>query len=449
MKPDILEVEPQELKFTFEVKKQSSCSVQLINKTHNHVAFKVKTTNPKKYCVRPNTGVILPNSSCEFSVTMQAPKVAPPDLICRDKFLVQSTAVPQGTKEEDVTSNTFAKEDGKIVDEKRLKVLLISPPESPESSPINETLKLLQDNEVREPKDDVVQKHSSQVRESKDDIVQKHSSQVRELKDDVIQNHGSHAKVVNDDMEVSKGDGKFVDTTKKEESVKRKEEAVKRNEEPLKQSKEFIRRNEEPIQINDIEEQKLVKDVEEMKSKVKDLEAKLTEAKATILHLTEEKRSATQEKHLIQGELDLLRSKRHRAQVGFPLLFVFMVALIGMNMELESRPGQNKILAYKRQETWYGPCDVLLDPSSSSTTSNPSHHPLQRDETKVPVRCANTPEAMNSEEGNDSLNNFLRISTDRFPTRKPFYEFVERYKILAPDVGKKRSIGIDIPTGFD
>lgn len=150
------------------------------------------------------------------AVTMQAPKVAPPDLICRDKFLVQSTAVPEGTKEEDVTSNTvsllwrlfwwlfllsdssiwqFAKEDGKIVDEKRLKVLLISPPESPESSPIYETSKLLQDNEVREPKGDVVQKHSSQVRESKDDIVQKHSSQVSELTYDVVQNHGSHAKV--------------------------------------------------------------------------------------------------------------------------------------------------------------------------------------------------------------------------------------------------------------
>jgi hypothetical protein len=89
----------------------------------------------------------------------------------------------------------FAKEDGKIVDEKRLKVLLISPPQSPESSPINETSKLLQDNEVRELKDDVVQKHTSQVRESKDDIVQKHSSQVTELTYDVVQNHGSQAKV--------------------------------------------------------------------------------------------------------------------------------------------------------------------------------------------------------------------------------------------------------------
>nr|GEZ48103.1 protein prenyltransferase alpha subunit repeat-containing protein 1 isoform X2 [Tanacetum cinerariifolium] len=33
--------------------------------------------------------------------------VAPPDLICRDKFLVQNTAVPEGTKEEDVTSTSF------------------------------------------------------------------------------------------------------------------------------------------------------------------------------------------------------------------------------------------------------------------------------------------------------------------------------------------------------
>ncbi|GJT29936.1 putative MO25-like protein [Tanacetum coccineum] len=69
-------------------------------------------------------------------------------------------------------------------------------------TPINETSKLLQDNEVREPKDDIVQKHSSQVRESKDDIVQKHSSQVRELKDDVVQNHGSHAKLYCNETEL-------------------------------------------------------------------------------------------------------------------------------------------------------------------------------------------------------------------------------------------------------
>lgn len=303
MKPDILEVQPQELKFLFELKKQSTCSIQMINKTDHHVAFKVKTTNPKRYCVRPNTGVIDPKSACEFSVTMQAPKVAPPDMICRDKFLVQSTYVPEGTEEEDVTSNMFVRDDGKVVDEKRLKVILIPPPDSPESSPINETSKLVQKDEDREVKDEIVQKHSS------------------------------HAKV-NEGMEVSKGDGKIVEAIRKEDQeppMKRKEEVVKRNEDyHVIQSKEFIKRKEESVQMNDMEVLRLANEVENMKSIVKELESNLTEAKATILHLTEEKRSATQEKHFLQGELDLLRSKRHRAQVGFPLLFVFMVALVSL-----------------------------------------------------------------------------------------------------------------------
>lgn len=27
--------------------------------------FQVKTTNPKKYCVRPNTGIVTPRSTCD------------------------------------------------------------------------------------------------------------------------------------------------------------------------------------------------------------------------------------------------------------------------------------------------------------------------------------------------------------------------------------------------
>lgn len=69
--------------------------------------------------MRPNTGVIKPKSTCDFTVTMQA-----------QKFLVQSTAVPPGTTEEDITSNIFSKEGGKYSEEKKLKVVLISPPHS-------------------------------------------------------------------------------------------------------------------------------------------------------------------------------------------------------------------------------------------------------------------------------------------------------------------------------
>jgi hypothetical protein len=63
------------------------------------VAFKVKTTAPKQYCVRPNSGRIDPGSEVEVQVLLQAMKEDPPlDQKCRDKFLVQSVAVP-GDKE--------------------------------------------------------------------------------------------------------------------------------------------------------------------------------------------------------------------------------------------------------------------------------------------------------------------------------------------------------------
>ncbi|XP_071702542.1 uncharacterized protein [Rutidosis leptorrhynchoides] len=332
MKPDILEVQPQELKFLFELKKQSSCSVQMNNKTNQHVAFKVKTTNPKKYCVRPNTGVIDPKSTCDFTVTMQAQKAAPPDMICRDKFLVQSTVVPEGTMEEDVTSHTFAKEDGKSVDEKRLKVILLPPPDSPESSPDNGTLNLVHNNEGREIKDENVQKDSSndkvdeglevlKIEGARVDAKRKEESFKRT--EPVTRNE---EPVTRNEEPVAKNE-EPVKTI--EQPVKRIEEPVKKIEEPIKRSQEYIKRNEEIIQ-NDTEELLLAKEVEETKLKVKELESKLNEAKATIIRLSEEKRLATQEKHFIQGELDLLRSKRHRAQVGFPLLFVFMVALVSL-----------------------------------------------------------------------------------------------------------------------
>ncbi|KAF4392146.1 hypothetical protein G4B88_026135 [Cannabis sativa] len=136
----LLEIQPKELKFTIELKKPSSCSVQLSNNTNYHVAFKVKTTSPKRYCVRPNVGVIMPNSSCDFIVTMQMPRTTPLDLECKDKFLIQSTVVSAETTDEYITASMFVKDGGKLVEEKKLRVILVSPPHSPTLSPINGAL---------------------------------------------------------------------------------------------------------------------------------------------------------------------------------------------------------------------------------------------------------------------------------------------------------------------
>ncbi|XP_022733848.1 vesicle-associated protein 1-3-like [Durio zibethinus] len=107
-----------------ELRKQSSCSVQLANKTENYVAFKVKTTNPKKYCVRPNSGIVLPGSTCNVTVIMQAQKEAPPEQ-CRDKFLIQSVVAPDGTTNKDITQEMFNKEDGRVLEEIKLRVIYI------------------------------------------------------------------------------------------------------------------------------------------------------------------------------------------------------------------------------------------------------------------------------------------------------------------------------------
>ncbi|KAG0342907.1 phosphatidylinositol-binding protein scs2 [Podila humilis] len=64
------------------------------NPTQLPIAFKVKTTAPKQYCVRPNSGRIESGQELEVQVQMQAMKEDPPaDFKCKDKFLVQSVAI--------------------------------------------------------------------------------------------------------------------------------------------------------------------------------------------------------------------------------------------------------------------------------------------------------------------------------------------------------------------
>ncbi|CAN8284497.1 unnamed protein product [Cochlearia groenlandica] len=136
MSNELLSIDPVDLQFPFELKKQISCSLYLANKTDNYVAFKVKTTNPKKYCVRPNTGVVLPRSSSEVLVTMQAQREAPGDMQCKDKFLLQSVVASPGVTAKEVTPEMFSKESGNRVEETKLRVIYVAPPQPP--SPVRE-----------------------------------------------------------------------------------------------------------------------------------------------------------------------------------------------------------------------------------------------------------------------------------------------------------------------
>ncbi|RUS13559.1 PapD-like protein [Endogone sp. FLAS-F59071] len=68
------------------------------NNNSEPVAFKVKTTAPKQYCVRPNSGRIEPHSEVEVQVLLQPMREDPVlDFKCKDKFLVQSVAITPKT----------------------------------------------------------------------------------------------------------------------------------------------------------------------------------------------------------------------------------------------------------------------------------------------------------------------------------------------------------------
>ncbi|KAJ3566036.1 hypothetical protein NP233_g7253 [Leucocoprinus birnbaumii] len=69
-------------------------SLTISNQNPVPVAFKVKTTAPKLYCVRPNSGRVEPGESVDVSVMLQPLKEEPPlNSKCKDKFLVQSTLI--------------------------------------------------------------------------------------------------------------------------------------------------------------------------------------------------------------------------------------------------------------------------------------------------------------------------------------------------------------------
>ncbi|KAF2649496.1 VAMP-associated protein [Lophiostoma macrostomum CBS 122681] len=89
-----VELEPPELGFKRPFQHEVTQVLRLKNPHSDPVAFKVKTTAPKQYCVRPNSGRIEPGSHVEVQILLQALKEDPPlDAKCRDKFLVQSVLV--------------------------------------------------------------------------------------------------------------------------------------------------------------------------------------------------------------------------------------------------------------------------------------------------------------------------------------------------------------------
>lgn len=66
------------------------------NSSDQPLAFKVKTTAPKLYCVRPNASIVEPGKSVKISLILQGfTQPLPKDYKCKDKFLIVSLPCPE------------------------------------------------------------------------------------------------------------------------------------------------------------------------------------------------------------------------------------------------------------------------------------------------------------------------------------------------------------------
>uniref|UniRef100_A0A2K5BZB2 Vesicle-associated membrane protein-associated protein A n=1 Tax=Aotus nancymaae TaxID=37293 RepID=A0A2K5BZB2_AOTNA len=91
---------PTDLKFKGPSTDAVTTNLQLGNPSARKVCFKVKTTAPRRYCVRPNSGITDPGSTVTVSVMLQ-PFDCDPNEKSKHKFMVQTVFAPPNTSDMD------------------------------------------------------------------------------------------------------------------------------------------------------------------------------------------------------------------------------------------------------------------------------------------------------------------------------------------------------------
>lgn len=112
----LLNIEPaNELKFQGPFRTAVASYMRLTNPTDHDICFKIKTTAPKKYCVRPNCGILEPKESQEIAIVLQ-PFIFDANEKNKHKFMVQSMVKPD---DEDINlEDLWKKYPEKLMDSK-------------------------------------------------------------------------------------------------------------------------------------------------------------------------------------------------------------------------------------------------------------------------------------------------------------------------------------------
>lgn len=96
MSKQVLLLEPDsELHFKGPFNDVVTSHLKLSNPTDKRICFKVKTTAPKRYCVRPNSGILEPKQAVQVAVMLQPFEYDPTEKN-KHKFMVQTMFAPDG-----------------------------------------------------------------------------------------------------------------------------------------------------------------------------------------------------------------------------------------------------------------------------------------------------------------------------------------------------------------
>ncbi|KAI8066133.1 PapD-like protein [Thamnidium elegans] len=133
-------IEPAEqLEFHGPFTRVSKESLHVKNPGTEAVIFKVKTTAPKQYCVRPNAGRIEPNSEIEVQIILQPFKEElPEDYKCKDKFLVQTAPINESFEQQDISSmwSHVEVEEKASMHQHKIKCVFVGPREEEEQEEV-------------------------------------------------------------------------------------------------------------------------------------------------------------------------------------------------------------------------------------------------------------------------------------------------------------------------
>ncbi|KAI8907188.1 PapD-like protein [Gorgonomyces haynaldii] len=144
---DYLVTQPEQ-ELQFQLQGQSQGIKQTITVTNTHpeatIAFKVKTTAPRQYSVKPSFGKLEPGQSCQVQTLLQFKEDVKVDYKRKDKFLIQAIKIPPAVLKLDQTqlhqrvselwaqaeqiSKSVPDSGAELIAQKKLRCVVVPPP---------------------------------------------------------------------------------------------------------------------------------------------------------------------------------------------------------------------------------------------------------------------------------------------------------------------------------